>query len=401
MQTIFDMAKVEDRDEALEFANYVFSHDYDPRDFGPMLPKIFRRENFMDGMHYLAREGGKIVSMVGAYPLEMRIACGKGGFVPLPGRSVGMVCTHPQARGRGLMTALLKTAMADMAREGIAFACLSEESERYGRFGFAPGQIVHTFSCDGEGIARALGGDWKTGLSLEQVGERDGARGGALLDGIHALHEAKPARMKRERAKLHDILSSWEQQAFALTEGGRVEGYMLYNQYGNSISEIALKDISRLPEAIGLFLREHGRGDVEIVVHAHEPEKIARLSAFCEKRGVDCGDQFAILDCARVVGALVGLKAAQTRPSAGSFTFEVEDERLGLASKTRIFVGADGAGAEKAGAGEKAALKMGATEAARFLFAPASEAPHRELRESAFLRDILPLPISWETADGV
>ncbi|MCL2600556.1 MAG: GNAT family N-acetyltransferase [Treponema sp.] len=238
MQTVFEMAQAKDRDEVLGFANYVFSNDYDTRDFGPMLPKIFRHENFMDGMHYLARVGGKIKAMAGAYPLEMQVANGKGGVVSLPGRSIGMVCTHPDARGRGLMAALMETVMSEMVRDGIVFSCLSEDQHHYAQFGFAPANSVYTFRCGKGNIERVLGHEWKTGLSLVKVGAGDGA----LLDDISVMHEAKPVRMKRERAKLFDILSSWKSQVYAVTEDGHFEGYIV--QLKGTITEMNLRRAS-------------------------------------------------------------------------------------------------------------------------------------------------------------
>ncbi|MCL2558685.1 MAG: GNAT family N-acetyltransferase, partial [Treponema sp.] len=347
MPTIFDIARAEDYEEALDLANYSFSHSNEPTDFLALLPKLFRREYFMEGKHYLAREDGKIKAMAGSYPLQMQFG---DGAISLPGRGIGTVCAHPYARAKGYMTALLKRAMADMAREGAAFSCLGGLRQRYERFGFAPARASFVFSVLGHNLSHALGGCYrKTGLWLEKVGPESAA----FLDGINALHEEKPARMRRERSRLFDILSSWKAQVYALTEGGRFEGYVVRNERGDEITEINLKDLTLLPRAIGAFMKAQGAQSVKVRACAHESEKIARLSDFSQEYGLECEGKLAILDPARFADALLRLKSAQTPPREGSFVIEVEDAAPGLASKTRLFCEDGIAGAETAGAGER------------------------------------------------
>jgi len=47
-----------------------------------LLPKLYTREYFMEGVHYLVREGGKIKAAVGAYPLKIEFS----GGLSIPGR---------------------------------------------------------------------------------------------------------------------------------------------------------------------------------------------------------------------------------------------------------------------------------------------------------------------------
>ena len=77
METILDKAGVDDYDEIIDFLNYVFSNAHAPHDFPRLMPKLFKREYFANGIHYLVREAKKIRALVGSYPLVMEVYCKK------------------------------------------------------------------------------------------------------------------------------------------------------------------------------------------------------------------------------------------------------------------------------------------------------------------------------------
>ncbi|MCL2319948.1 MAG: GNAT family N-acetyltransferase, partial [Treponema sp.] len=251
MDVRYEKARTEDYDEVIDLANYVFSHDHRPHDFPAMLPKLYKREYFTDNIHYAAREGGKIRAVVGAYPLELEFP-GQS----ISGRGIGMVSVHPYSRSRGYMKELMKMALDDMRHDGVVFSCLSGRRQRYEYFGYGLAGSVWAFTCGEDNIRHTLGPQWSSGLSLRSVGPGDAA----LLDEIYALHQAKIARCKRRRDRLYEILSSWKAHVFAVTEGSRFEGYFISSNATSGedreISEINLLDFSRLPEVLGLFLRQ-------------------------------------------------------------------------------------------------------------------------------------------------
>ena len=405
VETIFDKAVAEDYGEVIDFANYVFSHAYRPFDFPSLLPKLLKFERFMDGAHYLAREAEspglprKIKAVVGAYPLEIKLSCGAGENISLPGCGVGMVSVHPYSRSKGYMKILMKAAVEEMRRDGAVFSCLGGDRQRYEYFGFTPAGSTYAFDVKEHNTAHVLGREWETGLSLEKIGADACAR----LDQIHAMHEAKGARLHRGRDRLFDILSSWRAETFAVTEGGRFEGYFVYHEKRSSITEIYLNDISRLPEVLGLFLREMGTWRVKVCVCPHEREKIAILSRLADEYAQKNAFQFAVFDHARFADAFIRFKAGREKIREGSFVFQVTDAELGVNSRVRLFAGKDGVGAEECSpaSGQAPALTMGSVEATRFLSCPAAALSHPAIRESEFLRDVLPLPLFLENADEV
>jgi len=288
----------------------------------------------------------------------------------------------------------MKMAQEEMARDGMVFSCLDGQRQRYEYFGYTPAGSIHAFGCNEANVAHTLGRQWKTGLSVEKLAASDGA----LLDQIHAMHEAKGARMRRDRGRLFDILSSKKAQPFVITRDGSFEGYLVYKKKGEVVTEINLKDFSRLPEALGLFLRKQKRADISVVANPHEPEKIACLSGFAETYSLGGAYQFAIFDHARFADAFVKFKAGREKIREGSFVFQADDAELSVSSKVRLFAGKGGAGAEATD--EAPALKMSGMEATRFLYYPTA-LTHPAIRESEFLQDLLPLPVFWECADGI
>jgi len=394
METVFEKAGARDYDEAVDFANYVFSHAHGPADFPSMLPKLFGPERFMGGVHYLAREAGKIRAMVGSYPAEI----GFGGGRTLPGRGIGTVSVHPYSRSKGYMKTLMKTALDEMKRDGMVFGCLGGQRQRYEYFGFTPVGSVFSFSVSDANISHTIGRNRETGISLEPLEPADGDS----LDRIHAMHSAKIAGLFRDRASLFDILASWNSRTFVAREGGKFAGYLVHKEHrsgGGTVSEINLADLGRMAEVLGLFLRSRNLGNATVFAGPHEIEKIARLSDFAEESVRKSAYQFAILDHARFANSFAGLKAGLAEIRDGEFVLHVEDAALRLNSRIRLFAHGGVAGAEATD--KEPALKLDGVRAARFLACPHTAMTHPAIRENGFLRDLLPLPVFWESPDGV
>lgn len=99
--------------------------------FEELLPDLYRPTDESMRCHLIVRVDRRIVSSVGVYPFEVRAA-----NVQLRVAGVGGVCTAPDHRGKGLMTALLQAARADIAAEGYPLSWLTGDRERYAPFGW-------------------------------------------------------------------------------------------------------------------------------------------------------------------------------------------------------------------------------------------------------------------------
>jgi len=390
-----------DYDDVIDFGNYVFCHDHGPHDFITTLPKLYKREYFMDGIHYLVREDNKIKALIGAYQVEYEYSSPDLGVTSLPGRGIGMVTVHPYHRSRGFMKELMNRAMEDMRLDNLVFSCLSGQRQRYGYFGYHPAGSVFNFKLYGNNIRHTLGKQWSTNISLKSLesGEE------AMLDHIQALHYTKPIRMHRQRERLYDILLSMSSGILVATEGGRFEGYLLYHSGEDGklqITEINLCDLSRLPEVLGLFLSKDNlvgkRESVWITALPYEREKIAALSRFSEEYTQSQAYQFAVFDYRRFIEPFLRLKAREQTLADGSFIIRIEGAvqiklavTQGAASVTEIADSDSG----------KADLCLSDREVLDFLFSPLAAQVYPVIGKNVFLQSLLPLPLFIETADTV
>ena len=144
-------AKGADRAELLDFLYAVFTRAN---------PKHARFETFCDdlfeptdetmGRHLVVREGGRIVSCVGAYPMDLRIAGCRVRFA-----GIGQVSTAKEALGKGCMSALMKAQLERLRGEGVKLVWLGGRHDRYAHFGFETAGWVWGAWFDAHSLARA------------------------------------------------------------------------------------------------------------------------------------------------------------------------------------------------------------------------------------------------------
>ena len=400
----------EDYDEVIHLANYVFSMVRSPIDFPAILPKLYKREYFMDGITYIIRENGRIIAVTGAYPIKIEFPDGDA----LHGRGIGMVAVHPNCRSRGYMKELMIEALDDMKKDGISFSCLGGRRQRYETYGYTHAGSNYSFSVNEDNIHHTLGRDRKNNLNIKLVNSDDEK----TLDQIHALHEIKSVRMYRNREKLFDILSSWKAKVFSIWEGDNFEGYLIYRPATHDISEINMKNISRIGEAVDLILRQRRDnyfteapvlGSIQIMAGPNETEKLAALSGLAETCSLSNAFQFAILDFKKFTEPFLKHKVRQCRIENGSFAFNINNHAKEYNAyysnyeiKEKLLLRSGFNGAEISdNTSEKSLLELNTVQAVRFLFSPFSDHSFPAIRENLFLQSILPFPLFFENVDGV
>jgi predicted N-acetyltransferase YhbS len=383
MNIQYTKASIDDYDEVIDLANYVFSGAHSPIDFPSLLPKLYSREYFMDGIHYIARENGRIKAVVGAYPLEMKVMAES-----LPGRGIGMVSVHPYARSRGYMKALMNMALEDMRRDHMVFSCLGGQRQRYEYFGYTPIGSHLTFDCNRANMRHSLGRDFVSSLSLKQLTEQDDG----LLDDIHRLHEAKPCHVTRQRDRLFDLLTSWRANVYVIT-GTSFLGYLI--QKGNEITELNLIDPEQIPEVIKLLLDTLDEDSVSVRARPEEQRKIAALSGFAESYKLRSAYCFTFFDFCRTLRPFLQLACATRRVFDGSVIIQIGED-------TPFTITVWGGNPLLTPATGDPDIRLPSiAEAARFFFSWITPFADKQLRDSPFLQSLLPLPLNWESADEV
>jgi hypothetical protein len=270
----------------------------------------------------------------------------------------------------------------------MVFSCLGGQRQRYEYFGYTPLGSHLAFDCNRANMRHSLGQDFVSSLSLKQLTEQDDG----LLDDIYRLHEAKPCRVTRQRDRLFDLLTSWRANVYVIT-GTAFLGYLI--QKGNEITELNLIDPEQIPEVIKLLLDTLDEGSVTVSVRPEEQRKIAALSGFAESCKLRPAYSFAFFDFCRTLRAFVNLACATRRVSDGSVIIQIGDDApftIAVSGGTPSLTPATG----------RPDISLPSiAEAARFFFSWITPFADKQLRDSPFLPSLLPLPLSWESADEV
>ena len=130
-------ARPEEREKVLQAANESFSRPGRPFDFMKVRPYCFTAKRIPD--HWVCLEEGNILGLIGVYPFTVRMA-----GIEFRSAGIGQVATLPLARGRGVMSSLLREITAAMDTQ-YDFTWLWGDRQRYGRYGWEKGGIAYGF----------------------------------------------------------------------------------------------------------------------------------------------------------------------------------------------------------------------------------------------------------------
>lgn len=146
-------------------------------------PQLYQKDAQRASNFLILKEGEKIVSHVGLFPMEL-MAYGRR----LKVGGIGGVATLQEYRGRGYMSQLLNFAIAKMRQEGYHFSVLWGDRQRYGAFGWERGVLAWEFLVTHRSLIRS-------GVPKAKAWKYDGSEGD--LESIIRMHEAEPIRVLR------------------------------------------------------------------------------------------------------------------------------------------------------------------------------------------------------------
>lgn len=119
-----------EREGILELAGRIFFNQsgegYADRSWFRLSPEAFDPQ-----VYWVACLGDRIVGVASFRPFMLAAP-----RVRLPWVGVGAVCTAPEHRGRGIMSALLQAGIGEVDRSGTAVSILWGDRRRYGHFGW-------------------------------------------------------------------------------------------------------------------------------------------------------------------------------------------------------------------------------------------------------------------------
>ena len=210
-------ATADDLDSIVALADACFLRDRDSGGMRARWPHCYTEEP--GRIHaFLMKEGGRAISLV-AYADQTVDVAGK----PVRIAGVTGVCTLPEHRGKGFMSALLKRSIEDMAARGYALSELGGDRQRYGRFGWEVGSRERQFQITRRSLA-------KTSPDGLEVAPHQSEDLGALVE----LHDRTTYGITRS-AHLHGQVFNrvgWE--TWVCRQHGRIVAYLVATSGGDS-----------------------------------------------------------------------------------------------------------------------------------------------------------------------
>ena len=365
-----------DYDEALYVMNTAFSKEGAPVDFRKKLPIMWTREKDYMRLHFGVRENGRLMSILGVYPLPVRIAGEELLF-----STVGNVGTLPEARGKGYMKAMMDEAMRELSRIGADASRLGGLRSRYNRFGYDHCGTVIGFRLTARNVSEQPP---RTAYTFRELSPDDPA-----LDFARFCHRRGGiCAVRRTDTDFYMSLRAWENRPFlASDENGKPLGYLTASADGTSVAEQGVAAGSPV-DMLAAWLQQRGLPEVSFTLAPYDTEALTDALRRCERWSVSTPCMFKIIRWDRVAGALLSLRAQTEALPDGVFRLGIEgwgtltlQVQAGLPSARRT--------------DDTPELTLDRLSAARLLFGPL------RLPTNAAAAAWLPLPLSWNGQDRV
>ena len=229
--------KKEDYDELLSMLNKSFAAVRNrPVDFLRGQPKMWVRDDEHMARHLGLFEDGKLCSVVGIYPLTLRV-----GDTLLRFATTGNVATLPEYAGRGYFTKLFSMAMEEAEREGYDALRLGGQKQRYGRFGFEDLGVLYQ-ALFSEKNRAAFPQETYTDVTFERL-TRESYEDLAYVRNLSAKSPCYVERYATDRERdVYLVLHSKYSEAYVAKRGGKPIGYLSASDGGENVGEIRGED---------------------------------------------------------------------------------------------------------------------------------------------------------------
>ncbi|MDR2505392.1 MAG: GNAT family N-acetyltransferase [Oscillospiraceae bacterium] len=273
--TEYAVAKPNDRAGIIDFVNMVFSMDHRPHDFKKDLPKVYADGApwYDRAIHFVARDGETILGNVALLPLDLYVngKTLKTGFI-------GAVSTHPYHRGIGAMKTLMKMAEDYARTHGFDMLELGGQRQRYEYYGYKQMGLRRKFEVSKTNVRHVLGNVNADDISVYEVTENDSA----LLNEIHALHNALPIHVERPREAFLSIMHSWRGSLLAIKRDDTLIGYTVFQGLDDTYSELILRDYSDTSAALKALIGKQEHKEFTFTAFSFQKDSIKALGKIAE-----------------------------------------------------------------------------------------------------------------------
>ena len=367
-----------DYEEALAVLNASFAKNGVPADFEQNLPIMWTREKDYMRLHFGIREGGRLVALLGVYPLPVRVAGRELLF-----STVGNVGTLPEARGKGCMKALMDAAMQELDRIGADASRLGGLRSRYNRFGYDHCGSRYGFLL----TARNAAEHPARPLTFHALGRNDDD-----LAFARRCHERLPMYAVRPtQTDFYMTLCAWGCRPFlARDASGAPVGYLSAAPGSTSVAEQGTVGSLSAVELLTAWRDAQELPEVRFQLAPFELRDVDAALRVCEGWSVADPSMFRIVHWDKVADAFLALRAQMAREAGGALSDGLV--RLGIEDWGVLELEVRGGCTRAARTDAPAELRLDRLAAARRLFGPVPPAANPGW---------FPLPLSWNGQDRV
>ncbi len=369
-----------DREDYVDFINYVFGMNGKDSSFIKLLPKLFKEGTDSASDTFFIKEGDRLAAAVGAFPIEFSIL---GEHLSV--RGIGNVAVHPRDRSKGYMKDCMQAALDLMIEEGCAFSVLSGRRHRYNYFGYVKCGTPTGYEVTGKTLSYVLPAGYEPKLTMRTLKREDDT----ALDQLSEIWHARPFHCTRPREMLYDILVSWQSTPIGFFEGDRLVGWVVVK--GDDVWE-CITDPCYIPDLLCLLSRRHWY--LSYKIPDHDRDIADAIFPYAETASTQPELCFSILDYEKMLSLLLRLKSTYEPLCDGEIVVEI----AGYAKTERLKLSVSGGIPSVEATDEAPALCLSHLAAMRTFFI--DNAPEKRQLPAA-VRSWLPLPIYIYHADNV
>lgn len=373
-----------DFEEAINFMNLSFGTTGIPHDFARYLPALYQPTDRDMGYQFALRRDGRICAMAGLFPIVLCIADRE---IRIAG--IGGVSTHPEFRGEGLMTVLMRHCVALMRQQGYPMSYLGGQRQRYLYFGFERCGRELSFTVSKANVRHHFNNS--SGISFEPI-----EAGDERIATISLMHAKQLVHCERAPDKEYHALIGWKRRPYAATdEDGRMVGYLVAANESNQVVELVAIDDETAEKMISVWIERQKSDDIVFNFQPAQHDLVRRVARFCEESNTEASGNWQIFDWALVCDALMQLRRLSGPMLSGSVVVAIDD-------RIHLRLEADRDACRCTVTEGPADVQLDAATAMRVLFGPLAASQTVELPTSAAVLDHwCPLPLYLPRQDKV
>lgn len=285
-------ASREDFDELMTLLDGAFGFPNERADgFASLLPKLYHPQM----KQLVAEKNGSLVGAVGMFERKICV-CGE----TLTSVGIGNVACREDARGEGIMSALMKRAMSDIVASGAELSDLGGKRHRYAHFGYECAGKAYNFTVRSDFSAHI--GEYGGKLRCVPLDE--------YIDLAEKLYLSQPVRFERDDFDI--VTRSWCALRYAFVDGCDFAGYAIIRQ--DRVTELILSDPSRLSEAVVAVFDATHESQLTLTLRETDPLMIYAYKIY-DGISVRSNEQIAVFNFKKTVYAyLKYLSTLKTLP---------------------------------------------------------------------------------------